>query len=131
MATPSIGAIEFLTLQGRVPPCATVAKEHSRDGLDGHRLLQVGERGALVPLTTVRDFDTAAAAQTHIGDCCALQGGDLVTVTYSDGQTTGNVFIRQVFPPERVSYSPVVAGGLTEGKWRVRMQWHVFQAQPE
>jgi len=128
MATPSIGGVSFTTLHGRVPPLATADEVKVRPGVDGHELIEIGARGEPTILRTMRDFDSAAAAASHIDTCAALQA-TLVTVNYSDGTSENNVQIQRVVPAGGTRYSPVSVGGLTAGSWRVYLEWTVFQAE--
>lgn len=129
MTTPLIGAVAFAAMQGRVPECAMVAEDRSRPGLNGHEKIQIGTRGEPGQLTTTLDVATAAAAKSHIQACQALQGGDLVTVTYADGQTTTNVFIERCVPAS-VLVAPISIGGSGSNSVIVKMHWSVHQATP-
>lgn len=127
MSSPSIGAITFATLAGRVAPIAMATDLTARKGLDGTQAKEIGLRGALSQLFTMLDVTTAAGAKTHVSDCAALQGGDLVTVTYADGQTCTNVQVVSVVPIS-VKRALLVAGGISGGAYIARLRWEVFQA---
>ena len=129
MATPTIGGIQFAAMQGRVTPIAMVSEDHSRPGVSGHELYEIGKRGALSQLQTVADFDSAVDAAAHLVAGAALQGEDLVTVTYADGTSSTNVAIDSVAPAGGMDVATAVIGGLTAGAYIVRLNWTVHQAE--
>lgn len=128
MATPSIGGIDFTIMRGRVAPQGDEVEDVSRKGLDGHELYIIGARGNRAEIITVRDFDSAADAASHVASCLAYKGGALRTVTYEDGTTTTNVAVLdvQVISVKRVE---TPSGGLTDGNYLATLQWTLLKAQ--
>lgn len=88
MAT-SIGTVNFLTMRGRVAPAGMSLREESREGLNGHAYLKVGNRAPVSQLVTTADVNDVS---THVNACAALKG-TLVTVVQPDGSSVSNVAI--------------------------------------
>ena len=129
LITPKIGALEFSILTGRVMPLSQAGEDVIRPGIDGHETLQVGLRGDLCEIRTVKRCANAAAMKTHENFSAALQNGAALTVTYSDGQTRPNVVVRKV-RTESAKLAQVVSG-IGSGNYVIRQTWTVQQVAAE
>ncbi len=129
MATPQIGAETFEIMRGAVDVLGEAVQDITRPGVDGHGHRQMGQRAMPSVLRTMKAFTSAATAAGGLDAYKVIQGGDLVTVTYSDGQTVTNVevlHVREIRPPQKV-VTPV---GVTSSKvWNLCCEWTVQQAQ--
>lgn len=123
--TPTIGALSFQILDGRVQPMAGDIREEERDGVDGYEAYQIGERAPLSTLHTIKRCSSAGDMKTHEGSSAALKIAVPLTVTYMDGQTRSNVQVVNVMTTE-TRYSPLVVSS-GSGNFLIKQTWTVRQ----
>jgi len=123
MATPSIGAIEFMTLSGRVTTVGTVLVETTPDDENGHEYMALGTRAPESMLMTELDVTSDAGITTHIAACKALQG-TLVTVTDPHGEDIDNVAVLDV-QVDGSKRTGTAVGGINGGNRIVTLRWRV------
>ena len=121
MATPQIGAFQFITKKGPapIPPAQTVV-EITRPGVDSQAYRQQGKRAPVV--TWMTEVDTNSP-QALLNSYRALQATE-VTVVDDDGASFTNVMVLSVIP---VSKKKVVnpVGGISAGSWIMAVQWRL------
>ena len=123
--TPQIGALTFLILDGRVQPMAGDIRVAERDGIDGHEAYQIGERGPISTLRTIKRFSSASDLKSHEDASAALRIADPLTVIYMDGQSRSNVQVENVVTTA-AKYSPVVVAS-GSGNYLIKQTWSVRQ----
>lgn len=122
MPAESIGALEFIRLDGEIAPPGIEVEEISRPFVDGRAFRRQHVRATPTTLMAVTDVANQTDANAFIVDALEMRGTvqDIVfrTLTYSD------CLIVDVQPLNRTTCS-VAVGGINNGKIIIVLQFSV------
>ena len=111
MAWPSVGSVEFITLDGSIEPKGEKTEIIRRPGVNGLGVKKLGTSGDSFQLACVKDVNcaNAAARKVKIEECMALKGS-VVTMVDDYGMTWPEMLVQVVARPKMRALKTAVGG---------------------